>query len=401
MNRVTEKFKVICADCGTIQSNSYAPACEKCGGLTEAVFDLDKVEIKESDNPYERYFDLIPVLDSGLLPKNITMTPVIHAKKLGKLLGLPELYLKNETANLTGTTKYRMAAVSLPFLYESGVREFCTSSTGNSSTAYANLIDMIPELKMHLFTADEFQKRVNYNSIPQIKHYILHGASFAEASEIAGDFAKKFSCTAERGFFNLGRREGLKLVWYESVEQIGAPIDWYVQAVSSGMGVYGVYKAAKEFKELGLIDRLPRLMCVQQNSCSPMAAAWMENEENIQEKHIVHHPNGLAKAILRGNPSRVYPYMRKIVNESKGSFVAVSDEEIMEAKKLIFELEGIDICYSSATAVAGLIQSVRKNEIDKNDRFLINLTGSDRKNGNVPEDAIHLYRKRKNEWSRS
>ncbi len=391
------KFKVICVDCNALQSTPYSPSCEHCGGLTEAVYDLTKVQLKDSSNPYERYFDLIPVLNSGFLPKNSTMTPMIHAKALGKLLELPNLYLKNETANPTETTKFRMAAVSLPFLYESGIREFCASSTGNSSTAYANLIHLIPELKMHLFTADEFRDRVNYLSIPQIKHHILHGASFAEAAEVAGDFADKYNCTAERGFFNLGRREGLKLVWYESVEQIDAPIDWYVQAVSSGMGVYGVYKAAKEFRDIGMSEKLPKLMCAQQASCSPMATAWKEDTEEIQQKHIIKYPSGLAKAILRGNPTKVYPYMRKVVKESGGVFVSTSDEEIIEAKKLVLELEGIKICYAAAVAVAGIIQSARENMIDKQSTIVVNLTGNDRSSDDVPNDVIHFY-KENDEW---
>ncbi len=78
--------------------------------MTEAFFDLDRARIRDSDNPYERYFDVIPVLDKELLPKGASMTPTVHAKKLGELLGLPNLYLKDETAHPTGTTKYRMAA---------------------------------------------------------------------------------------------------------------------------------------------------------------------------------------------------------------------------------------------------------------------------------------------------
>jgi threonine synthase len=360
--------------------------------LTEAYFDLSKVKLRDSTNPYERYFDLIPVLDSELLPKNAEMTPMVHAKKLGELVGLSHLYLKNETTNPTGTTKYRMAAVSLPYLYESGIRNFCTSSTGNSSTAYATLIGLIPDLKMSLFTGDEFRNRVNYESSPQITHYILHGATFAEAFNVAASFAGKLGHTSERGFFNLGRREGLKLAWLESVEQVDRPIDWYVQAVSSAMGVYGVYKAAKEMVGLGLSPKVPKLLCAQQESCSPMVQAWRENCENIKERHIVKNPSGLAKAILRGDPSKVYPYIREIVTESEGTMESVSDEQIMEARALVKTLEGIDICYSASTAVASVLKLARQGFLNLSDTIVVNLTGSDRLYDEVPEDVIHLYR---------
>lgn len=397
MSRVNAKFELKCARCNLLQTKAYSPFCQHCGSLTEAYYDIENVRLRDSDNPYERYFDLIPVLDKDLLPKDASMTPTVHATKLGDLLGLRHLYLKDETAHPTGTTKYRMAAVSLPYLYESGVTEFCTSSTGNSSTAYANLIHLIPDLKMNLFTGDAFRNRVNYQASSQIRHYILHGASFAEAFEVAASFAKTHGCTSERGFFNLGRREGLKIAWFEAVEQAGATFDWYVQAVSSAMGVYGVYKAAKEFQALGVAKTLPKLLCAQQESCSPMVRAWQEDSESIRPEHIVPNPTGIAKAILRGDPSKVYPYMRQIVKESRGTFLSASENEIREAKDLVLKLEGIDICYSASTAVAAVIKSAKRKLIDENERVLINLTGSDRSYNTVPQDVIHLY-KQLDDW---
>ncbi|MFA5631187.1 MAG: pyridoxal-phosphate dependent enzyme [Porticoccaceae bacterium] len=392
-----KKFRVQCVLCRAEPQFPYSPFCPACGGMTEAFFDLSAAELRDSDNPYERYFDLLPVCDRELLPTKAVMTPTIHAGELGEYLGLAQLFLKNETTNPTGTTKYRMAAVSLPYLYESGVSHFCTSSTGNSSTAYAHQITLIPNLKMSLFTGSEFRNRVNYESTSQITHYILHDASFAEAFNVAAEFANEHGHTSERGFFNLGRREGLKLAWLEAVDQVKGPIDWYVQAVSSAMGVYGVYKGAKELFDMGVSAQLPRLMCVQQASCSPMVKAWEEGAETIAKSHIVESPQGIAKAILRGDPSRVYPYMRKIVKESNGTFLAVSEEHIREARTLVMELEGIDICFSAATAVAGVIHQARAGMLDPDTRILINLTGSDRHYDRVPEDVVHV-RKEQGSW---
>jgi threonine synthase len=386
------KFTVQCVACNRVQTRAYSPFCESCGVMTEAHYDISSVKLVDSSNPYERYFDLIPVLDRDLMPRNTGMTPIVHATAMGEMLGLQRLYLKNETAQPTGTTKYRMAAVSLPYLFESGVTEFCTSSTGNSSSAYANLIHHIPDLKMRLFTGDAFRNRVNYEPNRQIIHYILHGASFAEAFVVAAQHAAAGGYTPERGFFNLGRREGLKLSWFEAVEQAGFTFDWYVQAVSSAMGVYGVYKAAKEFVQLGISDRLPRLMCAQQASCSPMVSAWEAGSETIRPEDIVSDPTGIAMAILRGDPSGVYPYMRQIVRESGGTFLSASDAEIREARRLVLELEGVDICFSAATAVAGLIKAVARGEVDSEASVLINLTGSDRVYDEVPQDVIHLER---------
>src|SRR5690606_3973394 len=129
------------------------------------------------------------------------------------------------------------------------------------------------DLRMYLFTASDFRHRVQFTPAANIVHYVLDGASFVEAFEYAGRFARRNGFVSERGFFNVGRREGLKLAFFESTEQVERPVDWYVQAVSSAMGVYGTYKGAQELRSLGRIERLPRLLCVQQESCAPMVRA--------------------------------------------------------------------------------------------------------------------------------
>ncbi len=376
-------MKLTCIRCHKQQEQLYAPFCSDCGGLINPVYDMTSVTLKHSDNPYVRYSDLLPVNDSSLLPNDAIFTPVVHATRLGKLLGVPNLYLKNETVLNTGTTKYRMAAVSLAFLYENGVKHFCTSSTGNSSTAYAQLISNIPELNLSLFTAADFRYRVHFEPTDQINHFILKDATFSEAFEVAGLYAKNNGFTPERGFFNPGRREGLKLAYLEAVDQIPNPIDWYVQGVSSAMGVYGSFSGAKELLQLGHIPYLPHLLCCQQDSCAPMVKAWEEDSEIIEARHIVKKPQGIAMAILRGDPSKVYPYMRGIVKESAGNFARASEEKIRKARKLVFEEEGIDICYSAATAVAGVMIAANAKKIPASDTVLVNLTGRDQ-----PVDAV-------------
>jgi threonine synthase len=394
------QFNLVCGSCGVRQSAAYSPFCQQCNQMTEAVFDLKKAALHDSPNPYDRFFDLLPVNDRSLLPREITYTPCVHAQKLGQRLGMPRLYLKNETVLPTRTTKYRMAAVSLPYLYESGVKHFCTSSTGNSSTAYAQLMPNVPSLKMSLFTGSQFRARVNYETNPQIHHYVLRDGNFVEAFDCAASFAKEHGHTSERGFFNVGRRQGLKLAFSEATDQVPHPIDWYVQAVSSAMGVYGTWTGAKELLAIGHIARLPHLLCVQQETCAPMVGAWREGAESIGPQHIVRHPTGIAMAILRGDPSRVYPYVRRVVRESEGEMTAVSEAQIRDAQRLVRDLEGIEICFSASTAVAGLIQSVQSGRVPTEHCVMINLTGGDR-TSDVVSDDITLLDKIDGTWQPS
>ena len=73
----------------------------------------------------------------------------------------------------------------------------------------------------------------------------MRGASFVEAADYAVAYARQHKLVSESGFFNPARREGLKLAFLEACDQVPEPIDWYVQAVSSAMGVYGAFKGAK------------------------------------------------------------------------------------------------------------------------------------------------------------
>jgi threonine synthase len=367
-----------CVACNTTAGDAYQAFC-KCGSMIDVSYDPADVRLEDSGNPYVRFQALLPIASTrDRLPQDAKYSPTVHAKALGRHIGLPSLYLKDETVLPTRSTKDRMAAVSLGFLWERGVRSFCTSSTGNSSTSYAAAIRAFPDMTLHLFTAEDFVERVQHADHPQVQHFGLRDASFVDAFNHAATYAAQNKLVSERGFFNLGRREGLKMAYFEACDQVPLPIDWYVQAVSSAMGVYGTYKGAKELRAIGHIDRVPKLLCAQQESCAPLVHAYKDGTGAIEPRHIVSRPHGIAEAILRGDPSRVYPYVKAIVVESRGDCVAVTETEIREARTMTEELEGISPCFSASTAVAGLMKQVKSGHFPRGDTVLVNLTGGDR-----------------------
>ncbi len=369
------RFHTFCTGCHQVHDEGFTPFCPDCGSMTDVDYDLAAVELYESDDPYVRYRDLLPVHDRTLLPEGARFTPTVHATRLGERVGMPWLYLKDETTLPTGTTKDRMAGVGLAYLHEGGVEGFCTSSTGNSSTSYAHAIGRVPGITMFMFTAAQFADRLHAPDSDQIVNFLLRDATFVEAFDAARDFATANGLTSERGFFNPGRREGLKMAWLEAADQVPRAIDWYVQAVSSAMGVYGVSRAAEELLGLGRIDRLPRLVCVQQETCAPMVSAWTAGSDCIRPEDIVERPVGIAKPILRGNPSAAYPPVRERVVKTGGTFVAVSEREIREASQWAEDDEGISPCFAAAAALAGLIRLRRRDELAAEDTVLVNLTG--------------------------
>lgn len=386
------EFRTECTRCGNVFSDGFVPFCPGCGEMTDVSYELESVQLRDSANPYERFIDLIPVRDPALLPSDAAFTPAVHARALGDTLAMPWLYLKDETGLATGTTKDRMAAISLPYLFECGVRGFTTSSTGNSSSAYAHAIGRIPDLRMWVFTAAAFRERLSLTGSDQAVDVVLEDATFVEAFAAAGQFADGNGLTSERGFFNPGRREGLKLAWLEACDQVPRAIDWYVQAISSAMGVYGVYKAAQQLVELGRIDRVPRLLCVQQETCAPMVTAWQDDSERIRPQDIVHHPNGIASAILRGDPTRTYPHIRRIVRDSGGTFTSVSEQQIRATCAMLERTEAIYPCFAAATALAGLIKLREQGIVGEGDTVLVNVTGGKRAGTPPGDDTRWLHR---------
>jgi threonine synthase len=366
-----------CVRCGAAYGHGYTPKCLCCAGLVDVVYDLDAATLYDSDVPLERYFDLLPILDpANLAPLGEGNTPCVHAATLGAMFGLDCVYLKVESANPTGTTKDRMASTVLSLFGELGIREFVSCSTGNSASSLAYGILRHPRFTMHLYVGGEFRDRLRFvDDSPNVVLHVLEGTSFADAYDHACEQARRCGATFEAGFFNPAPREGLKVAFLEAVEQVPREIEWYFQAVSSAMGVYGVWKGAGELRRMGRTTSVPRLVCVQQESCAPMARAWDDGCSSIQPRHVVREPRGIAAALLRGDPGACYPYVHDIVRESRGAIVSVTESEIRDARDLVTECEGVRCGYEAAATVAALRTMAASGVVGISDVVLLNLSG--------------------------
>jgi threonine synthase len=370
-----------CVACDRAVTSSMPPpgSCEHCGGLIDVTYDLKKATLHSSSDSLKRFRDLLPITrDAHLDHLSLSPTPTQHARSLGATVGLTNLFLKNETVLPTGTTKDRIAAVALPVMAAHGVRRFAMTSTGNSSTAFARILPRIPNLEMTVFTPSSFLSRVRHVDEcgdDRVTHFALRDGSYSDAIVAVRDFERRENLWSEGGFFNPSRREGLKLAFLEAVDQTETAFDWYVQAVSSAMGVYGCWKGAKELLALKRVDRLPKLLCVQEASCAPMVHSFERGLETLAANDIVPHPNGVASAIMLGDPTRSYPYIARIVRESEGAMMAVTEREIRDAQRACHEHEGIEACLSASAALAGVLKAARLGSIAPNARVLVNVSG--------------------------
>jgi threonine synthase len=366
-----------CTRCDERYEKQHIGKCERCGSVVDPIYDVANAQINTDAASYiERYFDLLPLEHLEQARGGGEPTPIVRAKTLEKRYGLKDLWLKDETVNPTRTTKDRMAACSLSRFSELGVEAFVASSTGNSSTSFGHWIERHGEGRMHahLFCGSAWFSRHQHCAHAGVTLTAVDG-TFVEASAAAQGFAAAEGLVWEGGFFNPCRREGLKTAYLEAFDELPREPTVVVQAISSGMGMYGAWRGAKEYHQLGKLTRLPRLICIQQSSCAPMVRSFEAGAYEMCPEFVLADPSGIAEAILRGDPSGSYPYICKIVKESHGTFLDVSQTEIETAQRLLWEDEGLRACPASAAAVAGVNKLRGESSLQSDDVVLVNLAG--------------------------
>jgi threonine synthase len=148
--------------------------------------------------------------------------------------------------------------------------------------------------------------------------------------------------------------------------------DWYIQAVSGGMGPLGVAKGFRELKEMGLVDRIPALAPIQADGCAPMVTSW---KKGLAQAEPVTTPRTHIETLATGDPGRAYVLLRELVNQTRGVFESVSDEESFRAMHILAKMEGISAEPAGAAAFAGLFKLVRAGDIKPTDVVIVNCTG--------------------------
>jgi len=389
-------FVIRCLDCG--HAAPFMPKsmhCPQCNSQwREAEYDMAEVartfpsEIKDRAFDLWRYRELLPIHNPNpILTLGEGGTPLIQAANLGMMLGLPNLFIKDERQGPTSSFKDRQAAVTIAALKEGGVTEMVAASTGNvaiSLSAYAARAG----IKLWAFVT---------SLVPGVKmrEIALYGSqvvkitgSYDQAKQVAAEFARQRGLYQDMGARTVTAVEAMKTLAYEIAEQLtiqqGPPPgstqdspkwrtpDWYIQAISGGLGPLGVYKGFRELKQLSLIERIPALAPIQADGCAPMVLSW---KKGLEKAEPVLSPQTRIETLATGDPGRTYTMLRKQVNETSGVFESVSDEEAFRAMHVLAKMEGISAEPAAGVAFAGLFKLVRAGIIKPADTVVVNCTG--------------------------
>ncbi len=386
-----QHFIVECIDCG--YQAGYKPdehTCPQCGSAwREARYDFQTLAGKlpqlVAGRPFDlwRYREVLPVENPNPeLCIGEGGTPLIRATNLGMMLGCPNIYLKDERQGPTTSFKDRQAAVTIQMLKEAHVHEMVVASTGNVAIAYsayaARAGIKIWAFLTSLVPASKMREVAIYGT-----QVIKVTGSYDQVKELAGRFAQQRGLHYDLGAKSISCTEGMKTLAYEIAEQLGMRLgpgstpwrapDWYVQAVSGGLGALATLKGFQELKQMGLIDRVPKIAAIQAEGCAPMVHGW---KQGLEKAPVVVSPRTLIITLATGDPGRLYTILRqRMLDGEGGAFESVTDEEAHRAMHYLAKMEGISVEPAAAVAVAGLVKLVRSGQVKSNETVVINCTG--------------------------
>lgn len=367
------------------------PPCDACGGTwMDARYDLARIAtlwpkiLQRRPFTMWRYRELLPLrYDDFLISMGEGGTPLLRLKNLGLMLNAPSLFVKDERQNPTGSFKDRQAALVISLLKETGITELVVASTGNVAISYS-AYSALGGLKLWAFLPslvppEKMREIAIYGS-----EVIKVTGTYDVTKKVAAEFAAHRGIPADRGIRDTGTRESMKTLAFEIAEQLAEALgpqgpnvpwhspDWYVQAVSGGLGPVGVSKGFEELQQLGLVDRQPKLALVQAEGCAPMVHA---HEQGADIAEPVLNPVTRVITIATGDPGPAYTYLHRAVQEHGGAFVAVSDEETFRALHMLAKIEGISVEPAAATAFAGYLRLLSKGIIKREEIVVINCSG--------------------------
>jgi threonine synthase len=369
-----------CTGCGAEQPLDVRYKCPACGAILDVVYQDDPARVRSAIAGAPRhslwdFAELLPITTS-LPPATLGegWTPLLAAERSAAWAGIPDLWLKLESSNPTGSFKDRPVSVAVHKAREWGVEGVITASSGNAGAAVAAFAARAGVPAIVLVPADLTPGKAGQIALHGPRLLPIQG-HFSRAYELASAWAQA------TGWYNVTSTllsafptEGNKTVAYEIVSQLGRAPDWTLIPVSSGPLLVGAWKGFVELAAAGLIDRLPRMVAVQAAGCAPIARAFDRGDTEVTAWA---EPVTVARGIrdpLQGYADDGSLTLRR-VRESAGAVIAVDDASILEAGTLLARQEGIAAEPTGAVAVAGLMAMIADGRIAHDETAVCLVTG--------------------------
>ncbi|HZV48146.1 MAG TPA: threonine synthase [Candidatus Dormibacteraeota bacterium] len=381
-----------CRECGAEYEVQATHVCPRCFGPLDVAYDYDVIRrlvtrqrIQSGPPSMWRYRDLLPLEEgAAVVSLGEGFTPLVRAERLGAELGLRNLYLKNDSMNPTNSFKDRVVSVAISWARAHGFETIGCASTGNLANAVAAYAARAG-LECYVFLPrDTEAEKLVATSVFEPTIVAVRG-TYDDVnrlcSQVMEDLPWAFCNINIRPFY----AEGSKTLTFETAEQLGWRLpDEIVIPIASGCQFVRHRRAAQELLDLGLVDGqdVPRLTGAQALGCAPVYRAWEAGTDRVSP--VV--PDTIARSIAIGNPSDG-PYVVRIARETGGVVEAVTEEEIVEAIRLLARTEGIFTETAGGVTIGVLAKLARRGRWNGDEVIVAYVTGHGLKTADAVADA--------------
>ncbi len=378
-----------CRECGQLYPKKAIHVCDFDFGPLEAVYDYDAIRrvltrevIQSRPQSMWRYRELLPIDGEPTVGTQVGFTPLVKADRLARVLGIRELYIKNDTVNYpTLSFKDRVVSVALSRARELGFSVVACASTGNLANSVAANAASAGLKSYVLIPADLEQGKVLGSLVYGTNVVAIHGA-YDQVNRLCSEIAGKYGW----GFVNVNLRpyyaEGSKTMGFEIAEQLGWRLPQHtVVPMASGSLLTKIHKAYKEFIDLGLVDASPfKIYGAQATGCAPISHSMKRGTDLVKP---VSKPQTIAKSLAIGTPADGY-YAIQSMKQTGGTAEDCTDEEIVEGIRLLAEHEGIFAETAGGVTVACAQKLIASGHIPASESAVLCITG----NGLKTQEAI-------------
>ncbi|MCF7846219.1 MAG: threonine synthase [Candidatus Peribacteraceae bacterium] len=374
-----EFYKLRCVSCGSIvPEKDSVSVCPACGEALNVEFDpaafkkrIDKEFKKTAPISAQKYLPFFPLDKSArIVSLDEGGTPLIKIEKISRELKQPNLFIKHEGMNPTGVFKDRGSLVEISKALELKAKAVVVASTGNMA-ASVSAYSAIAGLPCYVLIPENTPLGKLAQAMSYGARILSIRGTYADCCRLAEEMAYKYN------FYLAGdyvfRSEGQKTIAFEIVEQLGWRVpDVVVVPVGCGTNLAAIRKGFVEFKKLGFIKKLPKIIAVQPSGCSTVVAAF---QNGLRKAPFVAHPETICSAVGIGRPLDDLKALAAI-RDSGGSAVAVSDSDVAAAQKKLGEIEAIFVEPSAALSLAAVKRLRTKRILKKSDTVVLIATGA-------------------------
>lgn len=390
--------KLRCLRCGKEYPLLMKYNCSKCKGILDVEYDYEAMKKKEigshlsirKDKGMWKFRDFLPIRNKeSIVTLREGDTPLFRCERLGALMNLRNFYLKDETRNPTGSFKDRPVSCAISKAKEEGKNTVITSSSGNAGVAVASYAAKAA-MKAVILVPSTTPRNKLLSIVCSGGILIKIKGTTSDCFNLTAELSRKYEwANLTSTFLNPFATEGDKTIAYELYLELGGAPDWIVVPIGAGPLLAGIYKGYKELKELGLADRLPRMVGVQAKGCAPIVRAFERGDPRVEAWGT---PHTIASGIA--DPLQGYSgdgtLTLDIIKESGGVAVAVDDDDLIESVRKLSKFAGIFSEPTGASSVASLKKLEHKGILEENDSVVCMITGSGFKDSYTIEGYIEI-----------